>query len=132
MGVDLFVYGTLMVPAVFARVGGCGEPVMEGAVLRGHRRYRVEGEVWPGVVPEEGHDVEGMLVVGVGEGVMGRLAAFEGGDYELVGCVVECGGVERGAVFFRMREGARHLLGGEGWTLEEYGGEAARRFGGVD
>jgi gamma-glutamylcyclotransferase (GGCT)/AIG2-like uncharacterized protein YtfP len=127
---DLFVYGTLMVPRVFARCGGGGEPVMESAVLRGHARYRVAGEVWPGVVPEEGGVVEGMLVRGVGGAVMRRLEVFEGGDYELVECVVECGGEEVGAVFFRLREGARHVLSDEGWTLEEYGGEAARRFGG--
>ncbi len=76
----LFVYGTLMFPAVMARVSGrraAGRP----AVLEQYACYRVRGAVYPGIIPVEEACTEGMVYAGLGAAPLARLDRYEGDEY---------------------------------------------------
>lgn len=77
----LFCYGTLMFPALFAAVCGRRLPC-DAAMLKGHARHRVCGEVFPGVVAAPEAEVRGVLYAGVGPRSLGRLDRYEADYYE--------------------------------------------------
>jgi hypothetical protein len=51
MGGNAFVYGTLMAPEVLKALIN-RVPPMKPAVIKGFRRYRVKGQVFPAIVPD--------------------------------------------------------------------------------
>ena len=76
----LFAYGTLMCPDILQEVSGLalhGEP----AVLHGFARYRVRGEHYPAIIPEDRGQVEGLLYAPPDTGAWRRLDLFEGAMY---------------------------------------------------
>ncbi|MDH4320134.1 MAG: gamma-glutamylcyclotransferase [Desulfobulbaceae bacterium] len=78
--VALFAYGTLMLPEVMTLVTGREFRAQE-AVLVGFRRYRLRGEVYPGIWPEGGAETTGLLYQGLDRQALDRLDAFEGEQY---------------------------------------------------
>jgi len=87
-GTDLFVYGTLMVPALFGRVSGelrTGVP----ARLAGFRRGRIRRQDFPGIVPEDGAVTEGMLYPALTSRQLARIDAFEDDFYARERVLVE-------------------------------------------
>jgi hypothetical protein len=93
--VRLFLYGTLLRPAVFAQRGG-GPPPRPGtpARLAGWRRVRLRGSRDPtlrrgGVVDGAVHDVAAVT--------LRRLNAYEGPRYRLTRVVVTTPGGKTGA-----------------------------------
>ncbi len=77
---DLFVYGTLMVPSVMHAVCGYAGSGVE-AVLPGFRRRLVRGEVYPAILPWKGESVAGLLYLSVSHTQLLRLDEFEGDLY---------------------------------------------------
>ncbi len=77
---DLFVYGTLMTPAVMRAVIG-RLPPREAAVLPDHRRHGLRGRVYPVVVPEAGAQVDGVLYTGLTPQELARLDRYEDDFY---------------------------------------------------
>ncbi|KAG7116272.1 Protein AIG2 C like protein [Verticillium longisporum] len=86
-----FFYGTLMEPRVFFRVvQGTSHPsdvikslyTFTPAVLHDHCRHRVQGEDYPGVIPEEGQSVLGSFVTGLTDANIQKLDSFEGSEYD--------------------------------------------------
>lgn len=73
----LFVYGTLMFPAIFRAVTGT-DVSTSPALLRGYARRRVVGQTFPVVVEEESACVEGKLCLGVSDEALALLDRFEG------------------------------------------------------
>ncbi|KAM0752245.1 PLP-dependent transferase [Meredithblackwellia eburnea MCA 4105] len=96
---SLFFYGTLMVPAVLARVIGRPTSAFTSldALLPDHSRFHVKGEDYPAVIPavdaedkvlrrkldrEKGeHEVRGTLVIGLSAEDVEFLDEFEGDEY---------------------------------------------------
>jgi hypothetical protein len=80
----LFLYGTLLDPAVFAAVAGSAAPLRAGraAVLRGMRRVALRGTPWPTLMADARGAVAGR-VVRVGPVLLRRLARYEGPPYRL-------------------------------------------------
>ncbi|KAI9828410.1 MAG: hypothetical protein M1832_002838 [Thelocarpon impressellum] len=91
-----FFYGTLMAPQVLHRVI-YGSPKPEPwqaelleiwpAILHDHRRHKVRGCDYPGIIPCQAHErssVRGTYVTGLTEGDIARLDLFEGAEYERV------------------------------------------------
>jgi len=76
----LFCYGTLYFPAVMRRV--CGRlPSAQAASLDDHACYALTGRVYPGMVPQQGASVSGIVYSGLGRAQLARLDAYEGDEY---------------------------------------------------
>jgi len=94
--VILFLYGTLLDPAVLARMSG--EPVLprrlRPARLAGWRRVFLRGTPYPTLVEDAASVVEG-AVLRAGPAAVARLAAYEGSAYAMVPVTVA---TARGAV----------------------------------
>jgi hypothetical protein len=81
----LFLYGTLLDPAVLGREGGARGLVrrLRPARLAGWRRVMLRGTPYPTLVPAPGAVTEG-AVLRAGPAALARLAAYEGAFYRLV------------------------------------------------
>ena len=53
---NVFAYGSLMIPSVMHAVTGRWFTHTE-AVLEGYARYGIDGESYPGIVPQEGAEI---------------------------------------------------------------------------
>lgn len=72
----LFVYGTLMMPAVRDAVCGRTLPSRAGT-LADFARYRLRGEIYPAIVDERGALTVGLLCEGLDGELWQRLDAWE-------------------------------------------------------
>ena len=73
---NLFTYGTLMLPAVMQAVTGrsfADRP----AILPDHARYRLKRRVYPGIIASPGDYVAGLLYSDIDKDSLRRLDAFE-------------------------------------------------------
>jgi gamma-glutamylcyclotransferase (GGCT)/AIG2-like uncharacterized protein YtfP len=77
----VFVYGTLLDPALLARLTG-RTPIMRPASLPGWRRVRLRDAPYPTLVRGR-HTVDGALIE-VDRPALRRLSAYEGPRYRLV------------------------------------------------
>lgn len=78
---DLFTYGSLMCGDIMTEVAGA-QLRATPAVLPGYRRFLVRGEQYPGVVPDRGGTVAGLVYHGIDEEGWARLDRFEGELYD--------------------------------------------------
>lgn len=76
----LFVYGTLMHPAILRAVCGLTRKGEE-ATLEGYRRQPVQGEAYPAVAAVDGTAVRGMIYHHVPVMAWRRLDSYEGPFY---------------------------------------------------
>jgi len=118
---NLFTYGTLMVPEIMHQVAGCVLQSSE-VTLEGYVRYGVRGEQYPGVTAQVGSRVEGILYLDVGSEPLRRLDAFEGRMYrrESVRVVQKSDQRELAAMVYVFRPEYEHLLTGEPWDLQRF------------
>ena len=125
--VDLFVYGTLMVPSIMREAGGHEGP-SEPARLAGYRRGCIEGETYPGIVPAPGDSVEGMLYCGLTVAAIIRLDRFEGEYYARlpVHLAIRSGNVSADA--YVIRPGFAHMVTAEPWSLDGFLSRHIDRF----
>jgi gamma-glutamylcyclotransferase (GGCT)/AIG2-like uncharacterized protein YtfP len=111
----LFCYGTLQYPEIMQQVSGihyAGLPV----VLENYACYTLRGEVFPGIVPEEGAVTRGVVYNGLGNAQLERLDAFEN-DFYVRRRVVVSGADDRPlqAWTYVVPPEARPLLTDEPW-----------------
>jgi len=85
---NLFTYGTLMDPAVWARVAG-EECERQRTVLQGYEARKLRGVNFPGLVEAPGVRTEGLLYRDVSAEAMARLDAYEDDFYTRVALPVE-------------------------------------------
>jgi len=78
---DVFTYGTLVVPEVMEAVAGKSFPSTP-AILEGYGAFLVEGECFPGITATSGGTVPGLLYLGVDPATVKLLDRFEGELYE--------------------------------------------------
>ncbi len=76
----MFTYGSLMFAPVWSLVVA-GVHRSLAATLADHARYRVVDEDYPGMVPQPGADVAGVVYLDVDAADLARLDRFEGDDY---------------------------------------------------
>ena len=77
---QLFAYGTLMCPEIMKTVSGLG-PRHKPATIRDYSRRSVRGEWYPGLLPEIGGYVEGVVYCKIPRSAWKRLDQFEGKMY---------------------------------------------------
>jgi gamma-glutamylcyclotransferase (GGCT)/AIG2-like uncharacterized protein YtfP len=124
----LFAYGTLLCADILEAVTGCrlqGHP----ASLIGFRRWSLQGEDYPAVVPEEGAEVRGLLYEPLPAGAWQRLDRFEGAMYaRRIGPVRLADGGARAAGCYVLQPGERHRLADPDWSLERFRRSGRERF----
>jgi len=113
----LFCYGTLMVPAVWARVVG-RQLDNVAAVLPGFASYRIRGECYPGLVPREAAQTPGVIYAGLNRADLLRLDSYEGAQYRRVRAQARLadGGTQSVWVYVTQAR-YRSRLSGHGWSL---------------
>ena len=77
---NIFAYGTLMIPSVMHAVTACHFRSQK-AVLRDYARFTVKGESYLGIIPVTDAITEGIIYFNVDELSLGQLDTFEGGLY---------------------------------------------------
>lgn len=116
---NLFTYGTLMVPGIMHRVAGC---VLQGVevTLEGYVRHGVQGEQYPGIIEKAGSTVDGILYLDIGEEPLRRLDSFEGEMYsrESVQVMRKNDGRIMDAMVYVFKPEYVHLLTDSAWDLQ--------------
>lgn len=119
---NLFVYGTLLVPEIWERVAGVSGLASRPARLRGHLIRRVRGAVYPGIVPapEAAAPVAGRVFFEVPDAALARLDSYEDDFYDRAEVHPEIPGLgDVAAEAYLVRpEKAGEILSSEGWSLE--------------
>lgn len=135
--VNLFTYGTLMVPEIMAQVAGCAVTGVAG-ILAGYSRYGVRGEQYPGVVADPQGQVDGVVYTDVSPQALTRLDLFEGDLYRRLEATVRIKdtGEEIAAMVYVIRPQHRQLLTEKPWDFQKFlscGREVfEREYGGFD
>jgi gamma-glutamylcyclotransferase (GGCT)/AIG2-like uncharacterized protein YtfP len=80
---QVFCYGTLMVPPVWKQVVGRHSPRVD-AVLKNYASRCVQGACYPGLVPKPGARTRGVVYLGVTQKDLWRLDRYEGQQYKRV------------------------------------------------
>lgn len=117
--VDLFVYGTLMVPEIMfavCRHRGPGQP----ATLFGYHRRRVTGEAYPAITRCDGEQVQGICHSGLSAAQGRLLDSFEGEMYRRHTVSIRTALGERLAEAYVLAPHARAQLSREPWSLESF------------
>ena len=111
---NLFTYGTLMDPAVWARVAQEECPT-ERVVLHGYEARRLHGVTFPGLIEAPGCATPGLLYRGVSTAALARLDAYEDDFYVRVPLILLAeSGPETAEVYLILPE-HRSLVRDESW-----------------
>ena len=117
---NFFAYGTLQLPEVMQTVTGqrC-KP--QPARLEHFARYRLKNKSFPGIRPEPGSLVQGMVYLSLNDQIVDCLDAFEDAFYhrEPVAITIS-GGDEYIAQTYVVNADCHGLLSTEAWCLEEF------------
>lgn len=116
----LFVYGTLMMPAVLQAV--CGVTFTpRRATLHGYARYQLRARVYPAIVPAAGAAIDGLLCDGIDGPLWQCLDHWESELYTraLVNVCDEAG-TPFAAQTYILASPHHHLLGSEPWSPVEF------------
>jgi gamma-glutamylcyclotransferase (GGCT)/AIG2-like uncharacterized protein YtfP len=117
---NLFVYGTLMIPSVMYAVTVRKFRFID-AILRGYARYTVKGESYPGIIPVTDRVTEGIIYFDVDKWSLERLDAFEGDLYQRTRILAE---TERGemhsAETYAIKPEYRDCLSAKKWDVKEF------------
>ena len=117
---NLFAYGTLVCDDIMAEVSGA-HLSSASATLRGYRRRRVKGEVYPALVSDAESRVDGVVYWNVPPSAWARLDRFEGERYsrEVVCVELDNGAVVSAATYVARPEFMDYLDEAE-WDSSEF------------
>ncbi|MFP3874399.1 MAG: gamma-glutamylcyclotransferase family protein [Thiohalophilus sp.] len=120
MSAHLFTYGTLELPEVFAAITGrqiTGIP----AKLSGYARYRLQGEVYPGIVAMPGESLQGTLYPDLDTATHKKIDHYEDTCYEKRRVTVQPGdGRELAALAYVIPEDKSRLLSSRRWDRQQF------------
>ena len=116
----LFVYGTLMMPAVRRAV--CGVTLASrDAELMDYARFQLRQRVYPAIVPAPGAATVGLLCEGLNAALWERLDAWESALYRREAVVTRgADGMLIAAQTYVLAARHRHLLGTDAWSPAEF------------
>ncbi len=123
-----FTYGTLMFDDVFAAVTGLTRtPQM--ARLDGYARHPVRSQLYPGIRPDAGSQVDGRLYLDIPPDALARLDRFEGSDYvrEAIEVTLDDGSRVR-AWTYVFHPACYHRLAPGPWDVERFLASGKERF----
>jgi gamma-glutamylcyclotransferase (GGCT)/AIG2-like uncharacterized protein YtfP len=117
---NLFTYGSLMIPSVMHAVTGRDFPHRE-ATLRDFARFKVKGQSYPAIIYQRGTETGGIIYLDIDAPSLERLDEFEGDLYDRISVEVEAkGGGTLAAETYAIKSRRRHLLSSEPWDLEKF------------
>jgi len=117
---NIFTYGTLMIPGVMYAVTA-REFRFKNAILRGYVRFTVKGEFYPGILPVTDAVTEGIIYFDVDELSLARLDAFEGELYQRTPVPVEPEKDEiLNAETYVIKPEYRGYLSSKEWNVKEF------------
>ncbi len=124
----LFVYGTLMWQEVLSSVIGRICP-MEKALLKGFKRCRIKGQIYPGIKKDPDSTVRGQLIRGLNEKDLQRLDRFEGQEYKRIKVTVINSHGEKEEVFtYVIKEEYLSILEDFEWRESDFTEDKRARF----
>lgn len=133
-GTAVFTYGTLQVPDIMWAVTGYSFEY-QNASLPGYARYRIRKQVFPGVVPDTGRQVPGVVYRGLDADALRLLDCFEDDLYERLTVRIEVNGQVQQAEAYIVARRYYSLLEKTPWSLEQFRNshlqhylESCRRF----
>ena len=116
----MFVYGTLLIPAVMKAVTG---QLFEHqpASLPGYARYIIKGQVFPGIIAAQDKSVDGMIYNAIDEMILQRLDAFESDVYERKKVLVTLENNQQVPAYtYVISRQHEYLLTDKSWDLEVF------------
>ncbi len=128
---NLFIYGTLLVPRIWNAVTAHPSPESIPATLSGYQIFRVLRGDFPAIVSDQTATiaVPGRLILNVPPTVLHRLDQYEGDFYERVIVEVDAEDAPIIAQTYRIpAKIASEILSAETWTLEWFEREALNRY----
>lgn len=128
MSAHLFTYGTLELPEVFAAVTGRQMRGMP-ATLHDYARYRLQGEVYPGIITTSGESIEGTLYLDLPPALHKKIDHYEDTCYEKrqVSVVTRTGEPVQAMAYVIPDEKSR-LLSSQHWDRQRFIDEHLDRF----
>ncbi|MFO7603380.1 MAG: gamma-glutamylcyclotransferase family protein, partial [Gammaproteobacteria bacterium] len=116
----LFVYGTLLLPQIMQAVSG-QRHIACAAVLHDYARYALRGKPYPGIVPQPGASVAGLVYCRLRAAAWQRLDDYEDRFYRRRQVVVELdSGARVMAWTYVIAEQQRALLSTRDWSLAQF------------
>ena len=79
--INLFTYGSLMCSDIMSRVAGCKTDCTQ-ASLNNFFRSKIQSREYPGIIPQQGARVPGVLYFDISAEALERLDVFEGEMYQ--------------------------------------------------
>lgn len=126
--VNVFVYGTLLVPELMRVVSGREYPSVE-AIAHGYARSRLAGRVYPGIVATAGSQAPGRVYLEVSQESLRRLDYFEGPEYVRGPLEVTLqDGSRLDALAYIVPSEKRSLLTGEAWGVDHFRARDCQAF----
>jgi gamma-glutamylcyclotransferase (GGCT)/AIG2-like uncharacterized protein YtfP len=129
---NVFVYGTLLVPKIWNAVTRCPDLISTPGELAGFSVYKVRHGEYPGIVEstDSAEKVPGKVFFDVPEIALRRLDAYEDAYYERRSLVIrtETSGEVTAEAYCIPSEKAPVLLSGVTWTIEQFEKESLDRF----
>jgi gamma-glutamylcyclotransferase (GGCT)/AIG2-like uncharacterized protein YtfP len=117
---NIFTYGTLMIPEVMVAVTTRKFRSID-AILKGYARFKVKDESYPGIIPASDAVTQGILYFDVDELSLERLDEFEGDLYQRTSVRVETKKEETlSAETYVIKPELRSCLSLQEWTLKEF------------
>ena len=117
---NIFAYGTLMIPSVMQAVTGKHFASKE-AVLRGYDRFRIKEEFYPGVIEKKEAIIDGAVYLGVDSRSLRRLDLFEGELYHRTPVLIELqDGETLMAQTYLVKPEYENRLTSESWSLADF------------
>jgi gamma-glutamylcyclotransferase (GGCT)/AIG2-like uncharacterized protein YtfP len=125
---NVFTYGSLMIPSVMAAATGKRFRVMK-ACLNGYARFKVKGESYPGIDYQPGAATDGLVHCDVDDLSLKLLDDFEGEMYKRIPVPVEVdqSGVLIAETYIFAPEHLQ-LLSSEPWDFEGFKKEHLQEF----
>lgn len=117
---NIFTYGSLMVPSIFASVTG-QEFKSQRAALSGYARFCLEHDCYPGITETAGAITDGMVYFNIDDDVVKKLDSFEGDYYRRTPvCISLDDKSVIKAETYVIKPGYRHMLSERTWNFEEF------------
>lgn len=125
---SLFCYGTLQEKTVFETVSGLSVQ-SQSASLEGYKRFRVARADYPGIIPCDVSNVQGLVWHSIDLLALRKLDAFEGPFYQRkIVTIVTGDHAQKKAWAYVFAPNCQHLITDEPWELDNYRAAFLKRF----
>lgn len=116
MSPPVFTYGTLQIPAVMEAVTGRKFKSVS-AVLENYGRFRIKNQIFPGITPVDGDNVDGTVYFDLDNRSLDFLDSFEDVLYVRTQTNVICDDQKIPAQVYVVGENYRDLLTKDPWDI---------------